>query len=38
MKDYGIIYGGKQYNLEKLDLEVYVNAAYGDDLDNCKLT
>ena len=38
MKDYGIIYNGKQYNPERLNLEVYVNAAYSNDLNDRKLT
>ena len=37
-KDHGIIYGGKQYTPEKLDLEVYVDAAHGNNLDDRKST
>jgi len=37
-KDHGIIYSGKQYTLERINLEVYVNAAYSNNLDDCKLT
>ena len=38
MKDYGIIYSGKQYTPERLGLEVYVDIAYGNNLDDRKST